>query len=131
MQEQKYSDENPIKPYLQYYADYAKNYRAHDYICYGRYGSLDVPDDQKERIENDFLKIQTICLPTIRKLRNTQNIAQLQERIYLKLKMYEDKFNDCFAKARSPSQGDYCFDQLHNNLSVDFIPKLTKILEEY
>ena len=32
------------------------------------------------------------------------------------------------AKARTPIDGDYCANELVNNLTVDFKPKLKKIL---
>lgn len=128
MQEQKYFDENPLKPYVQQYADYAKNYMSHDFIAFGKYGRLQVPDAKKQVIEDDLYRIQTMCWPTLSQLRNTQNIAQLQDRIYQKLKMHEDKFNDCFSKARTPSEGDYCLDQLHHGLSVKVIEDTKKIL---
>ena len=131
MQEQNYFDENPLKSYVQHYADYSKNYMSHDFIAFGRYGRLQIPDAKKQVIEEDVNRLQAMCLPTLAKLRNNQNIAQLQDRIYRKLKLQEDKFNDCFSKARTPSEGDYCLDQLHQNLSVKVMEDTKKILEEY
>ena len=78
-----------------------------------------------------MLQVQNTCLPTIRKLRNIRNIAQLQEKVYLGMLKYEDTFNSCVAQSRSPSDTEFCTNQLIKNLTVDFKPRLTKILEEY
>jgi uncharacterized protein (DUF1697 family) len=81
--------ENPYQPYLQYNADMVKNFGAHEFRAFGKHVWISISKESQERIGQELIKIQHACQPTIRKLRNVRNVAQLQEKVYLGLKKYE------------------------------------------
>ena len=58
-------------------------------------------------------------------------MEQLQERLYLRLKKYEDEFNICHCQARTPSQADYCGDQLISRINNDMMKYLKDVVDEY
>ena len=87
--------------------------------------------DTQKKVEEEITKIQTTLFWTMRKLTNERNISQLQERVYLKLKRYEDEFNVCHVQARTPSEADVCSDVLLERLRVNMPNHISSILEEY
>ena len=64
-------------------------------------------------------------------MRNQKNIIELQERVYHELLPYVNRFNVCIVQSRTPEQSEYCSEIMNKNLTIDFQPKLKKILSEY
>ncbi len=61
-----------------------------DYKKLGAYSWIDIPEETKAKMSDSIIKIQSLILPTVRQLSNERNIAQLQNKVYRKLKVYED-----------------------------------------
>ncbi len=73
-----------------------------DYRVFGRATWFEVSEQKTEEIKKAVLNIQNVCLPTLSQLRNLKNLSQLQERVLFGMKKYENEFNKCILKARTP-----------------------------
>lgn len=67
-----------------------RNYHPADFRRGGAYSWIEIPEELKVKITESVIKIQNTLIPTIKGLRNERNISQLQNRVYLKMKSYED-----------------------------------------
>jgi|JI10StandDraft_1071094.scaffolds.fasta_scaffold49660_3 hypothetical protein len=55
----------------------------------------------KIKISDSLLNLQKLLLPTIRGLRNERNVSQLQNKVYRKIKVYEQEYNTCHLACRN------------------------------
>lgn len=84
------AQKNFYGPWLVEYNNIARFDEVNDYKKFGAYTWVDVPEETKAKMSDSIIKIQSLILPTVRQLSNERNIAQLQHRVYRKLKVYED-----------------------------------------
>lgn len=119
------------KPYLQDFTDEKKNFYPSEYRQFGSYAWIEVSDYWKVKIKDALLNVQTICMPTLSRLHNERNVAQIQERVYLKMKKYEDEFNNCHVQARNPDEAAFCAERLESRLRKEVVAQVKDILEEY
>lgn len=125
------ASKNPFQPYVDSYAHYQRNYHPNEYQKYGSYAAVQVPEEVKVGVRKAMIDIQNLVLPTLNHLRNERNIAQIQDRIYKKLKIYEDEFNQCQRKTRSIDDAYVCGDALLQHLNVDMPKHIKSIINEY
>ena len=121
--------ENPLKGVLQKYVDVEKKI-SKDVRKATKIGWLPIAEHNEFKMREAILNVQRTCWPTLHKLTNPKNLAQLQEKVYLGLLKYQDNFNICQVHARTPSEGDECANNFVNGLK-DFTPELHDILKQY
>jgi hypothetical protein len=122
---------NPFQPYVDSYAHYQRNYHPNEYQKYGSYASVQVPEEIKVGVRAAMVNIQNSVLPTLNHIRNERNISQIQDRIYRKLKVYEEEFNNCQSRTRSIDDAYVCGNQLLNRLNVDIPQHVKSVINEY
>jgi len=82
-------------------------------------------------VREAVINIQNLVLPTLNHIRNERNIAQIQDKIYRKMKVYEEEFNTCQKKSRTIDDAYVCGNNLLSRLNND-IPKFVKtVINEY
>lgn len=52
-------------------------------------------------------------------------------KVYRKMKVYEDEFNACHLACRDVTETYFCGDQLYSRLTVEMPQHIKKILDEY
>lgn len=83
------------------------------------------------KVNDEMVNLQNILLNTMGKLSNERNLSQIQERVYLKLKKYEDEFNICHVQSRNPREAEVCAQTLMGRLRVSMVEHVDNILQEY
>ena len=122
--------ENPLYEDIMEILDYERVH-LHDWRSAGKPRTIEVAEHNEKIVRDSVIDAQNICLPTINKLRNAANIAQLQERVYQKLLPHFDALNICILRSRTTLQADHCFKKYQENYEIKFKVDLKNILLEY
>lgn len=125
------ADHNPYGVYVGQLGAAKKNYYSSHYRAMGKYEWMEAPEDIMYRTTQSLLNLQKMVQPTIMHLSNDLNVSQIQERVYQKLKMYEEEYNHCQVLARKPSEATYCGEQLIGRLNNEMVAHVKNIIDEY
>jgi hypothetical protein len=93
--------------------------------------TIQIAEHNEKLLKERIIETQNICLPTLNNLRTTENMLQLQERVYQNLHRYIDRLNICIIRSRTNVEADHCFNTFNADFESKFKPDLKKILLDY
>lgn len=98
---------------------------------YGEYAAPPLTTEKKQQMEDALREIHTIITPTVKGLKHTSNVVDLQERIYRKFAFYESELNTCIFSSKNLRDTNYCADKFINQLKGEGKQYVIDILKEY
>lgn len=115
------SEETEKDPITLINEESANNFRLQDvkmqnYTLYGEYDYIPVPLEKRKIIDEAVNEINTIVKPTISRLDNDLNRAEIQDSIYRKIVPFISGFNVCVMNSKDIRDVNYCSDRLINFL---------------
>ncbi len=93
--------------------------------------TIQIAEHNEKLLKDRIIETQNICLPTLNNLRTPENMMQLQERVYQKLRRHIDLLNICVIRSRTNVEADHCFNTFNADFDSKFKPDLKNILLEY
>lgn len=93
--------------------------------------TIQIAEHNEKILKDRIIETQNICLPTLNNLRTTENMLQLQERVYQNLHRHIDLLNICIIRSRTNVEADHCFNTFNADFDSKFKPDLKKILLDY
>jgi len=98
---------------------------------YGEYRAPPLGADKKQAMEDALREIHQIITPTLKGLKHTANMVDLQERIYRKFAFYESELNQCIFASKNIRDTNYCADKFVNQLRGEGKQYVLDILKDY
>lgn len=105
--------------------------KMENYTFYGEYNFIPIPMDKRKTIDESVLEINKIVQPTINKLDNDINKADIQDSIYRKISPFISGFNVCIMNSRDLRDTNFCCDRLINFLQGDARQYTINLLKEF
>lgn len=108
-----------------------KEFHTRNHTFYGQYEFVPIQKDKQREIEEAFDRINKLVAPTTAKLNSVHNVAEIQEKIYLKLAPWESQLNNCLFKAKDIRDSNYCSDEFLKKVNGEGRDFIVKLLKEY
>eukprot|EP01015_Nassula_variabilis_P001408 TRINITY_DN1075_c0_g2_i11.p1 TRINITY_DN1075_c0_g2~~TRINITY_DN1075_c0_g2_i11.p1 ORF type:complete len:150 (-),score=32.38 TRINITY_DN1075_c0_g2_i11:116-565(-) len=105
--------------------------RYEKFPVYGAYNYVPIQPQKQDEINEAFREINTIATPTLKQIKNRANLAEIQERLYQKVKPWENELNVCIAQAANTRDSDYCADSFVSKLRQQGVAFIKDVLREY
>ena len=102
-----------------------------DTAIYGEYNFPQVTVEKKQQMEDALREINVLVTPTIKQLRHTANMQEIQDRIYRKFAFFESELNTCIFASKNIRDTNYCVDKFTDQLRGEGKDYVTKILRDY
>lgn len=129
-------EENTTNPIALSDQEAARNLKAQqfitqDYTFFGEYNYIQIPLDKKILIQEAVENLNAIARPTLKKLENEMNKIEIQDRIYRRLRGYNQAFNTCIMSSKDLRDVNFCSDKFLGFLNNEVRQDAIKILKEY
>jgi len=130
-----YDPENAIAQMNKEAADNLNPNKQHlmvkDQAIFGEYHFAPIADEKKDQLKEALNEIHKIVTPTIKQLKHTSNVAEIQDRLFRRIAPWELEFNNCIFNSANMRDTNYCADRFTDQLKGEGVEYTKKIIRDY